>query len=187
MSNITQGSKPPLDTAITLAPPKFIAGSVKEDLTEADNLKKDLALQRLLAESHLLDSSSSLTLSGNNRHKAVDLRLQALGSKSSILTQDKMPMSHRKGIIVKQSERENRRRKEARENGIILETVKGSTKRQREGKRDRGIGGPGVGKFSGGTLRLSKKDIVNIEGSMETFGRKGARGGREGKRRSRRG
>jgi Domain of unknown function (DUF4602) len=170
-----------MDATISSTQPKT-SRSVKEELAEADNLKKDLALQRLLAESHLLDSSSSSTLSGNSRHKAIDLRLKALGSKSSLFTQEKMPMSHRKGIIAKQTELENQRRREARENGIILEKAKGSAKRQREGKRDRGIGGPSVGKFSGGTLRLSRKDIFDIEGPEKTFSRKGVRRGRGGKK-----
>ena len=106
--------------------------------------------------------------SGKNRHRATDLRLQALGSKTSILKQEKMPMSHRRGIIAKQSEKEDKRRKEARENGIILEKVKMSAKRGSDGKRDRGVGAPGVGKFSGGTLKLSKKDIFDIEGQRKS-------------------
>ncbi|PMD24348.1 hypothetical protein NA56DRAFT_34635 [Hyaloscypha hepaticicola] len=149
-----------------------------DDASEAANLKKDLALQRLLAESHLLDSAKSPTLSGNNRHKATDLRLQALGSKTSILKQEKMPMSHRKGIIAKQSEKEDKRRREARENGIILE--KAQMKKSSEGKRDRGVGAPGVGRFSGGTLTLSKKDISEIEGPRKNFAAKGGRGGGQG-------
>lgn len=145
-------------------------------MDEHANLKKDLALQRLLAESHLLDSSSNTSISGVNRHKATDLRLQSLGAKFSILKQEKMPMSHRKGIISKQTEREEKRRREARENGIILEKAKGGIKGQKEARRDRGIGGPGVGKFSGGTLRLSKKDIFDIEGPKKKFALKSSRG-----------
>jgi hypothetical protein len=102
-----------------------------------------------------------------------------LGSKTSILKQEKMPMSHRKGIITKNSEKEDRRRREARENGIILEKAK--MKKTSEGMRDRGVGAPGVGKFSGGTLKLSKKDISDIEGPQR--GRGGRGGGRgRGKR-----
>jgi hypothetical protein len=85
------------------------------------------------------------------------------------MKQDKMPMSHRKGIISKQSEREEKRRREARENGIILEKAKSGMKGPKEAKRERGIGGPGIGKFSGGTLRLSKKDIFDIEGPKKKF------------------
>jgi len=87
-----------------------------------------------------------------------------------------MPMSHRKGIISKQNEREEKRRREARENGIILEKIKGGTKSQKQGRRDRGIGGPSVGKFSSGTLRLSKKDIFDIEGPRQMFSPRGSRG-----------
>ena len=147
-----------------------------DDVSEAANLKKDLALQRLLTESHLLDSTSNPTLSGNNRHKATDLRLQSLGSKSSILKQEKMPMAHRKGIIAKQGEREDKRRREARENGIILEKAK--MKRTGEGRRDRGVGAPAVGKFTGGTLQLSKKDISDIEGPKRRSAGSSGRGGR---------
>jgi hypothetical protein len=180
---IAKSTKPPIDTTIASTTTKKALPTTQDDPDEADNLKKDLALQRLLAESHLLDSSGNTSMSGINRHRATDLRLQSLGARTSILKQEKMPLSHRKGILAKQSEREEKRRKEARENGIILEKVKGSTKRQKDGKRDRGIGGPGIGKFSGGTLRLSKRDIIDIEGPRKKFLSKGGRGG--GKRFSR--
>jgi hypothetical protein len=171
-----KSAKPPIDTALASPASKKSHTTAEDDLDEAANLKKDLALQRLLAESHLLDSSSNTSISGVNRHRVTDLRLQSLGAKTSILRQEKMPMSHRKGIISKQREREEKRRREARENGIILEKVKGSIKGQKEGRKDRGIGGPGVGKFSGGTLRLSKKDISDIEGPRKKFSSRGGRG-----------
>jgi hypothetical protein len=102
-----------------------------------------------------------------------------LGSKISILKQEKMPMSHRKGIIAKQNEREEKRRKEAKENGIILEKAKSAKKF--EGKRDRGVGAPAVGRFSGGTLKLSKKDIMEIEGPRRSASGRGGRGGGRGR------
>ncbi|KAL2074866.1 hypothetical protein VTL71DRAFT_8645 [Oculimacula yallundae] len=174
-------SKIPKNTPTTSLLRDSVGGKIdEEDASEAANLKKDLALQRLLSESHLLESSNNPTLNGNNRHKATDLRLQALGSKESILRQEKMPMSHRKGIISKASEKETKRRFEARENGIILEKAK-MAKKSNAGKRDRGIGAPGVGRFSGGTLTLSKKDIHDIEGPKRTPSTKG-RGGRSGGR-----
>ncbi|KAF2496576.1 hypothetical protein BU16DRAFT_437211, partial [Lophium mytilinum] len=124
-------SKPPSLSAAPKPKPQVVEPADAD--TEAGNLKNDLALQRLLRESHLLDTSNatqSLTLSGSNRHKAIDLRLQSLGSKTSILTQESMPMSHRKGISAKAAVKEAQRRKEAKENGIILETV--NKKRKRE-------------------------------------------------------
>lgn len=179
-----QSSKPPSSVATKTPLLRDKAGIAidEEDASESANLKKDLALQRLLAESHLLESSTNPVLTGNNRHKATDLRLQALGSKKSILTQEKMPMSHRKGIIAKKTEKEETRRREARENGIILEKAKMVKKKGEDGRRDRGVGGPGVGKFSGGTLTLSKKDIFDIEGpKRNSTGRGGgSRGGGRG-------
>ena len=134
---------------------------------DAANLKKDLALQRLLKESHLLDSQKSLSHLGQNRHKAVDLRLQDLGSKNSVFKQKNMPLAQRKGIKAKAAEKEESRRRTAQQNGIILEKeVKG--KRKDHSKRQRGIGAPSVGKFQGGMLKLSKKDIAEIEGAGQT-------------------
>ncbi|KAI9826661.1 MAG: hypothetical protein M1832_006257 [Thelocarpon impressellum] len=134
-----------------------------DDRADAANLKNDIALQRLLTESHLLDADSSLTPTGANRHKAIDLRLQTMGSRVSLLAQEKMPMSHRKGIVAKAADREDKRRREARENGIVLERVKKKVKGNGD-RRQRCIGDPQVGKLTGGLLRLSKRDVADIEG-----------------------
>ncbi|KAL8962983.1 MAG: hypothetical protein Q9193_000703 [Seirophora villosa] len=130
--------------------------------TDAANLKKDLALQRLLEESHLLDATSSLTPSGQNRHKALDIRQQGLGSRSSIYTQKKMPLAQRRGIVAKAAEKDQSRRREAKENGIILEKIARS--KDRDPKRQREIGAPTVGRFTRGMLTLSKKDVTDIVG-----------------------
>ncbi|KAL2219813.1 hypothetical protein M432DRAFT_280942 [Thermoascus aurantiacus ATCC 26904] len=142
-----------------------------DDAMDAEDLKNDLALQRLLKESHLLESASDLNPTGKNRHKAIDLRIQALGAKKSIYTQEKMPMSHRRGILAKAAKREEKRRREARENGIILEKPTFKPKNSNK-RRERGIGGPSVGKFVGGTLKLSKADVTRIQGpSKESKGK----------------
>ena len=147
-------------------------------MTDAANLKKDLALQRLLKESHLLHRPSSTSTSAPtvNRDKVTDLRMQSLGAKASLFDQQKMPLSHRRGIKAKAATREEARRKEAQENGVILERAsKGKQGEAR--KRDRGVGAPAVGRFSGGTLKLSRKDIHEINGPRQTI-----RGKRRGKR-----
>jgi hypothetical protein len=92
-----------------------------------------------------------------------------------------MPMAHRKGIIAKASQKEETRRREARENGIILEKAKAVKKKGADAKRERGVGGPGLGKFSGGTLTLSKKDIMEIEGPRRGGAGRGGRGGNKGR------
>ncbi|KAH9828323.1 hypothetical protein Tdes44962_MAKER02488 [Teratosphaeria destructans] len=157
----------------------------EDEGAESTNLKHDLALQRLLKESHLLDKSSFDNATpmpeGKSRLKALDLRLQDLGAKQAISVQDKMPLAHRKGIKAKAANREVSRRKEAAENGIILERARNVAKASSSRKRDRGIGAPSVGKFKGGTLKLSSRDVRSIEGPTK---QKTGRG--QGKGRSRR-
>ncbi|KAF2484712.1 hypothetical protein BDY17DRAFT_323546 [Neohortaea acidophila] len=180
-------SRPPTSTGQPSTSKTQTASSQqKADPTEVTNLKHDLALQRLLKESHLLDpesfqsgssGASTPTTSGKTRLKALDLRLQDLGAKHPATQQQRMPLSHRKGIAAKAAGREQQRRKDAVENGVILEkarsagvagSAKGPVKR-----RERGIGGPTVGKFKGGTLRLSERDVRAIQGR-----KKGKAGGR---------
>ena len=160
-----QTAKPPSQhSQDPTAKKKPTTPEVEENIgTDAAHLKKDLALQRLLKESHLLDSQDSLSHTGHNRHKALDLRLQDMGSKSSVFAQQKMPLAQRKGIAKKSAEREELRRQQAFENGIIIEkAIKDNGK---DGvKRQRGIGAPSVGKFQGGMLKLSKRDIAEIQG-----------------------
>lgn len=89
-------------------------------------------------------------------------------------------MSHRKGIIAKKADKEETRRREAKENGIILERAKIVEKKGADKRKDRGVGGPGVGRFSGGTLTLSKKDIFDIEGPQRKNAGRGGGGGSRG-------
>ena len=104
---------------------------------------------------------------------ALEMRLQALGAKTSVLTQENMPRSHRVGITKKADQREARRRKEAKENGVILEKV--SSKANKNVRRQRGVDAPGVGKFAGGTLKLSRRDVASIQGPPAGASRKGKR------------
>ncbi|KAF5674829.1 swr1-complex 5 [Fusarium denticulatum] len=147
-------------------------------------LAQDLELRRLLAESHLLApaiSASGTTIApkafatGRTRQKATDLRVQALGSKVSIHKQEKMPMNMRKGIVAAADAREAKRRREAKENGVILERETGKKKGRRDRGRDVAVDRPGVGRLKGAELRLSDKDIKSIEGGRDAFGRRSRR------------
>ncbi|KAH0608251.1 uncharacterized protein H6S33_002303 [Morchella sextelata] len=139
----------------------------EEDTTaEAHLLQNDLALQRLLRESHLLDENLEAT--GKNRLKAIEARVQALGGKD--LTKHKMPMADRVWMEKSRKAKEEKRRREAREAGVVLERevrVKKEVKR-----RERGFG-PSVGKFRNGTLVLSRRDVMDIEGRSGGEGRGG--------------
>ncbi|KAI0455590.1 hypothetical protein F5B21DRAFT_185317 [Xylaria acuta] len=170
-------SRPPLptDASSSLTDKKVKATTAEEDAPSL--LKNDLALQRLLAESHLFSSAAAKGGGGDrdpgdatehvgrNRHLATDLRLSALGSKTSIYKQEKMPMSFRKGIQAAAEGREAKRRREARENGVVLERP-GALGKKVAGKRkgpSRAIDAPAVGRMNGGMLRLGKRDIADIE------------------------
>ena len=85
-----------------------------------------------------------------------------------------MPLSHRKGIQAKALAIESRRRREAKDNGIILERPAGGTESKFR-RRERGVGGPAIGKFTGGTLKLSRKDLQDLRGPPARSGR-GKRG-----------
>lgn len=82
-----------------------------------------------------------------------------------------MPMSIRKGIVSAAANREAKRRREAKENGIILERQSGGGK----AKRSRPAGDlvrPGIGRLKGAELRLSNKDVQSMEGARHVHGRK---------------
>lgn len=178
-------AKPPSLTDPTAAakPPPKAKKPKEDDTVEAAHLKNDLELQKLLRESTLLSANAPTysTRTGGTRdatdvrHKLTDLQLQSLGAKKSIFTQKSMPMSHRKGIAAKTKMRDEKRRAEAKENGITLE--KERKVRKVAGKRERGVGAPSVGKFKGGTLTLSKKDLRGLTSSSgdKMKGKKGRR------------
>ena len=94
-----------------------------------------------------------------------------MGSKSSVFAQRNMPLAQRKGIAAKATKKEELRRREARENGIVLE--KAAKSKKKDGNmRQRSIGAPSVGKFQGGMLKLGKRDVAEIEGPKKVAGRK---------------
>lgn len=182
-TNSTQSSRPPDQTPPNTTPatttPSTTSSTLPEDAPSL--LAQDLELRRLLAESHLLAPSRPSTnnaaapksfAAGRTRQKATDLRVQALGSKLSIHTQEKMPMNMRKGIVATANAREIKRRREAKENGIILERETSKKPRRSRG-RDSGVDRPGVGRLRGSELRLNERDVRSIESGRDAFGRRG--------------
>ncbi|KKA29272.1 hypothetical protein TD95_005460 [Thielaviopsis punctulata] len=173
---------------------------------DADNedsatlLKQDIELQRLLNESHLLaeptarlhvvSNTNKPFSAGKLRVKTTDMRIQALHhSAGSSLVQQNIPMNIRKGRHAAQAAREEKRRRDARENGVVLER-KGVDPAAKKRRRTGDYAGPrvdmpGVGRMSGAELRISDRDVRNIEGPKRSFGRDrgGRRGGGRGGRR----
>ncbi|AEO69255.1 407b7d6d-30ca-4090-a772-65d54238098e [Thermothielavioides terrestris] len=148
-------------------------------------LANDLALQRLIAESHILSAAGANPSHWQSEHaagtaantrafaagriarKTSDMRIQALGAKESILTQAKMPMSMRKGIVRAAAAREEKRRREARENGIVLEKeAKKPAKTKKKRRGDRPVDLPAVGRMRGAELKVSAREAQAIAASV---------------------
>lgn len=88
-------------------------------------------------------------------------------------------MHMRKGINAAAVSRESKRRREAKENGVILERETVGKKKGKKRDGGAGMGGgvdrPGVGRLRGAELRISESDVRKIEGTRDTFSRKRGR------------
>jgi len=92
-----------------------------------------------------------------------------------------MGMIMKKGVEGKKVKKEKKRRREAKEAGVVLEKEVKTEKVRR--KRGRNVGMPTVGKWKGGALVLSKRDVGEITGEREKGGSgRGEKRGRGGKR-----
>ncbi|KAM0334325.1 hypothetical protein ACHAQA_001349 [Verticillium albo-atrum] len=187
-------SRPPSQTDKPPPPPAKPSPSDEPD--ESTLRAQDIALQRLLSESHLLASLNPTTApagaaskpfaAGKLRHRTTDLRIQSLAAAgaplakkaTSLFTQAKMPMAMRKRITATRDAREDKRRREARENGVVLERVAPVKKVEKKGRHERALDGPEVGRMRGAELKLSDRDVQRIEGSGGRGGRGGKFGGR---------
>ncbi|TDZ29422.1 Uncharacterized protein C8035_v011226 [Colletotrichum spinosum] len=196
-------SKPPSQTSPKPAP-AAIDPAASDDENDKSHLANDLALQRLLSESHLLarhtrPNNPNLAprpfAEGRLRQRQLDLRAQNLAASNSpfssgqgvtsLFAQEKMPMAIRKGMNAAAAGRESKRRSQAKENGIVLEREAPSLKRAKRSSRgERSVDGPSVGRMKGAQLRLTERDVRSIEGPGSGAMRGGARrgGGRGGGR-----
>ncbi|KAK6522228.1 hypothetical protein TWF281_002795 [Arthrobotrys megalospora] len=165
-------SKPPSSSSstqkLTQNPSSKLSKS--EQAAEALNLEHDQALHRLLTESHLLDSTLSHS-SAKNRHKAIESRIISLGG-NPIKQKGNIPMHIQKGMKLKQRLREEKVKREAKENGVVIDKESKRAKERRKDmermqrrkgeKRDAGVGHASIGKFRGGELRLSRRDVAGM-------------------------
>ncbi|KAF3916900.1 hypothetical protein ABW21_db0201527 [Orbilia brochopaga] len=166
-------AKPPSSNTTTSSSSKpTSAKDTEEAAADAANLQNDIALRRLLSESHLLDSTLSHA-SARHRQQALESRIVGLGGTAlSKLdgTASRTPMAIRKGMSRKQEAREEKVRTAARDSGIVLAKSQMKKKKRKlkangsssSSKRDRGVGGPTVGKFRRGALVLSQRDVAGM-------------------------
>lgn len=145
-----------------------------EDISNAQN---DALLHRLVHTKLLSGSlNPALNLTHAQRDKALSGRVLELAGKTKLgkgetairaAERNKASKRVREGLLRKKDEREKQQLEEAKNLGNYHPTLKklfdassGSSERQR---RVRGLG-MGVGKFSGGTLKLSKQEINSVTG-----------------------
>lgn len=133
------------------------------------NLDNDLALQRLIKESHILAEAGlsgvdiSTGITGKARHKTLESRLDDLGVKRAKTQQ--MPMNMRKGMTAKQKERHERHVKNSREAGIVLARSEVSKAPKKQVKRERGLKIASVGRETRHGLIISKSEISKYSGT----------------------
>lgn len=82
-------------------------------------------------------------------------------------------MAIAKGIKKAAETKEEKRRRQAKEAGIILE--KATKKKSDVVRRERGVGAPSVGKFKNGALIIGKKELAAMSGSKSSNGKAGKR------------
>ncbi|KAG2369890.1 hypothetical protein BDR07DRAFT_1266468 [Suillus spraguei] len=161
-----------------------------EDIAQNDALLHRLVHTKLLSGS----LNPALNLTHAQRDKALSGRVLELAGKTKLgkgeiairaAERNKASKRVREGLLRKKDERERQQLEEAKNLGNYHPTLKklfdassGSSDRQR---RVRGLG-MGVGKFSGGTLKLSKEEINSVTGrgvhGAARYGRNTSRGRR---------
>lgn len=173
-------TKAPLQEAP--AEPKRRSRATQPSEDEQHNLENDLALQRLIKESHILAEAGlsgvdlSTGITGKARHKTLQSRLDDLGLKKS--KPETMPMNIRKGMVSKQKRRHENYVERAKEAGIILARPAKKSAGEEGGKkrvvkRERGLKIASVGRETKHGLIISKSEIARYSGSG------GGRGGRK--------
>ncbi|OCB87501.1 hypothetical protein A7U60_g5406 [Sanghuangporus baumii] len=159
---------------------------------ERTNVQNDKLLHKLV-HTQLLSGSLNheLDLTPAQRRKALDGRVMEiagnakLGKGESIVRQEERKKAAKKvrmGLERKVDERRRKAVEEAKDLGNYHRSIKhlfeaDEKKRSDRRKRERGLK-LGVGKFSGGVLKLSRDDIASVRGNARPTRGKGA--GRKG-------
>ncbi|GMM49751.1 Faf1 protein [Starmerella bacillaris] len=164
--------------------------SPKTKKEEAYNLDNDLALQRMIDESHILNHRPNgheytgadisgvldpLEAVGKNRLKTIEHRLVKAGAKQ---TTQRMPQAMAVGVRNKNLQRKQKTKKEAKEAGIILAKERFTKSKNRT--RDTGLKINTIGKASEHGIHISASEIARMTNKGK------ARGGSHGSRGKRR-
>ncbi|KAK7033648.1 hypothetical protein VNI00_012648 [Paramarasmius palmivorus] len=166
--------------------------SIEDDEKERSNLENDAILHRLIHTKLLSGSlNPDLELTHAQRQKALSGRVLELAGSAKLGLGEKSVRRHehnkaskrvREGLMTKEKERQKARVEEAKNLGNYHPRLKrlfeDPLQENKSKKRQRGLQ-MGIGKFSGGTLKLSKDEINLVQGQSQNTGRGGR--GRRGK------
>ncbi|OAX43889.1 hypothetical protein K503DRAFT_808281 [Rhizopogon vinicolor AM-OR11-026] len=147
------------------------------DDEDTSNAQNDALLHRLVHTKLLSGSlNPELNLTHAQREKALSGRVLEVAGKTRLgkgevavraAERNKASKRVREGLLRKKDEREKQQLEEAKNLGNYHPTLKklfeSSSESSNSKKRVRGLG-MGVGKFSGGTLKLSREEISTVTG-----------------------
>ncbi|KZV65689.1 hypothetical protein PENSPDRAFT_586468 [Peniophora sp. CONT] len=175
--------------------PSFTQQSKKEDGDDdRTNVQNDAALHKLV-HTRLLSGSldPSLNLTSAQRKKALQGRVLELSGVAKLGKGEKAvrnkeharaSKSVRDGIDDKRVERKGKALTEAKDMGNWHPTIKkllaDEDDPSRTRKREKGLG-MGVGKFEGGMLKLSRREMFSVNGPTDRTSSRGGRGRGRGK------
>ncbi|ESK90305.1 hypothetical protein Moror_13789 [Moniliophthora roreri MCA 2997] len=162
-----------------------LAAAGEEDKNEQSNIENDAILHRLIHTKLLSGSlNSELDLTHAQRQKALSGRVLelaggaklGLGEKSVRKDErNKMSKKVRAGLVSKEKEKQKARIEEAKNLGNYHPGLKRLFEdplyENKPKKRQRGLQ-MGVGKFSGGTLKVSRNEISMVQGQGRSTGRR---------------
>jgi Domain of unknown function (DUF4602) len=136
---------------------------------ERENLKNDVALQRLLRESNILAEYHDRDDPGRLRHRTIESRISHLGGKEG--PKGNIPLRIRKGIETAKVQRQEKKEREAQEAGLIMPKKR---KVKPVKTRERGLNTKsGVGKFKNGMLQVSEREIRKINNAGSGISKRG--------------
>ncbi|KAJ6539262.1 hypothetical protein B0H19DRAFT_1178082 [Mycena capillaripes] len=173
--------------------------AAEDDEDERTNAQNDALLHRLVHTKLLSGSlNADLNLTPAHRRKALAGRVLELTGQAKLGKgeksvregeRNKAAKRVREGMLEKQKERQKQQVEEAKNLGNYHPTIKKlfestGTSNAPKKPRDRGLK-MGVGKFSGGMLKLSREEISRVQDGPRGRGRGRGRGGRGGRSRGR--
>lgn len=172
----------------TGAPKDDTEFSVTPKKEDKEDLQNDLALQRMIDESHILQqrpkeqefsgadisgSNDPLENVGKNRLKIMEHRLARAGG---VQQKQRMPQAMAVGIKNSVGSRVKRSREEAKEAGIILAKERFTKSKNRS--RDKGLKINSIGKASENGIHVSAEEIARMSNRGKLRTSRGNRGGK---------